>query len=602
MGFDGGYLRKVSQELSALEGARVDRIGQPSRECLVLTLRGAGTRRVLITAGGPAPKLHLTETPMENPASPPMFCMLLRKKLGGGRFLGARQMGMDRLISLDFSSYNELGDAVSLSLVCELLGRGANAVLVQDGKIVDALRRVDLVANEKRQVLPGIAYVPPAPQAKADVTLLSAGEAASLVLGGRDVPLSRGIMEQLQGISPVVARELSFRACGPRDPAVTELSAAERDALRGAFAALREALAPGGGAPTVVLGGGGLGQEGQPWDFSYLPLTQYEGVCPLQARESFSALLDDFFREKDAGEGVSRRKTALRRALAVVRDRDARKLAARLDERARSEDRDRLRRCGDLLSANLWQLKKGERSATLPDFYDPAGGSVTIPLDPRLSPSGNVQKYYADYRRAANAAAMLDGLIESCRQELAYVEAEMELLQRATQTSELDAIASELAAQGVLRAEKPKGGKPARTAALPPLAYLTDDGFSVLCGRSGAQNDRLTHKTARPGDLWLHLQKAPGSHVIVLSGGRPIPARTVEQAAVIAACQSSARGGAKAAVDYTDVKNVRKPAGAKPGFVIYDSYSTAWVLPDPALAQRLRERAEAQKGAGGAGP
>ena len=593
MPFDGGYLHKIKQELDTMLGARVDKIGQPSRDCVVFHLRTTGPVRRLMLAAGTAPRIHFSSISIEYPATPPMFCLLLRKHLGNGRLVGVTQKGLDRVLTLEFEATNELGDRTRFSLVCELIGRQSNLILVgENGKIVDALRRVDFVACEERPILSGLPYEPPASQAKLDLTVACAADAADRLLSGDDLMLSKAILGVLEGASPLVARELAHRICPTGDRPVSELTAVQRTVVAEAFGDWAAALAPGGGTP-LLLGG-------EKPDFTFLPQRQFEGsAVTVTPCESYSLLLEDFYRLRDSGEGVRLSGDGLRRQLNALHERLLRKRAVRLQELEKSADREGLRLYGDLLSANLYRLQKGMREISCEDYSagtDPMP-TVTIPLDPLLTPSRNVQKYYAEYRRAANAEAVLNRLVTECETEITYIESVIEALQRATTEGELCEIRDELLDEGYLKSATPsRGGRPLqkrRGGTLAPLRYLTEDGYTILCGRNNLQNDALTIKTARGTDLWFHIQKQPGSHVILLTEGKPLeelPDRTILEAAILAACNSSGRESTRVAIDYTLVKNIRKPNGAKPGMVIYDTYYSMLVTPDHALAQKLRQK------------
>ena len=390
MPFDGGFLHKIKQELEPMIGARVDKIGQPNRDCVVIHLHNRGPVRRLVILAGAAPRLHFSAIPIEYPATPPMFCLLLRKHLGGGRLTAVTQQGLDRVLTLHFEATNELGDRAKFRLVCER--------------------------------------------------------------------------------------------------------------------------------------------------------------------------------------------------------------AVRLQELEKSAGRDQLRLYGDLLSANLYRLEKGMTALTCEDYTADPPVNVTIPLEGRLAPSRNVQKYYTEYRKAANAEAVLRRLITECEEEIAYIESVQEALRRATTEGELLEIREELRQQGYLKTLTPKGQKPLqkrRGGTLPPLRYRSSDGYTILCGRNNLQNDQLTLKTAHGSDLWFHIQKQPGSHVILLTGGTPLeelPDQTIEEAAMLAACNSSGRESSRVPIDYTLVKNIKKPNGARPGMVIYETYYTMLTTPDHAAAQKLLEK------------
>ena len=589
MPFDGGFLHKIAQELEPMIGARVDKIGQPNRDCIVLHLHNRGPVQRLVILAGAAPRLHFSSIPIEYPATPPMFCLLLRKHLSGGRLTGVTQQGLDRILTLHFEAANELGDRASFRLICELMGRQGNLVLVgENGKVIDAIHRVDFAASESRPLLSGLEYCYPPRQEKLDLTVTSPLDAADRLLSGADLPLSKALLSVLEGASPLNCRELSHRiALG--DPPVSALSPVQRVTVSAVLGEWAAALAPQGGTP-LLLGGD------KP-DFTFLPQSQYEGTnISRTPYPSCSALLEEFYRLKTGSEGVKLTGEGLRRQVASIHERLLRKRAVRLQELEKSGMRDQLRLYGDLLSANLYRLQKGMTALSCEDYTADPPTAVTIPLDARLTPSRNVQKYYTEYRKAANAETVLRRLIAECEDEITYIASVEEALRRATTEGELLEIREELRQQGYLKAQTPKGQKPLqkrRGGTLPPLRYRSSDGYTILCGRNNLQNDQLTLKTAHGSDLWFHIQKQPGSHVVLLTNGTPLdelPDRTIEEAAMLAACNSSGRESSRVPIDYTLVKHIKKPSGARPGMVIYDTYYTMLTTPDHAVAQKLLEK------------
>ncbi len=585
MALDGAYLSLIAREIGAKVGeARIDKISQPSRDTLVIALRWrGGTGKLLLCAGAAAARVHfITESP-ENPKAAPMFCMLMRKHLGSARLVGVEQMGLDRILHLKFETVNELGDTVVLTLAAEIMGRHSNLMLIgPDGRVIDAIKRVDQSTSSVRPILPGVAYALPPAQHKLSPLAHSPEELCAAVTSGRDAELSKAILEQVEGLSPVVCRELAAAALGSSTNTAGRLSSQEAQRLTAAFAELQSHLAKP--CPTLVLDEGG-----RPVEFSFLPLRQYGSLRTrsYEGELGCSDLLCDFFRERDRVERTRQRSGDLLRLLVNATDRVAHRLDTQRQELAQSRERDKLRKFGDLLNANLYALQKGDSKAVVQDFYDPEGGMVEIPLDLRLTPSQNAQHYYSEYRKADTAEKKLRVLIEKGEEELAYLDSVFDALTRASVEAELAAIRSELAQQGYVRRGSQKGQKPAK---LQPLRYRSSDGFLILCGRSNLQNDQLTLKDSRNYDLWFHTQKIPGSHTVVVADGKEIPNRTKEEAAIIAAYHSKARESSKVPVDYALIKYVKKPQGAKPGMVIYDNYQTAIVTPDEDLVRALAEK------------
>ena len=569
MALDGAFLSCLREELTAgLPDARVDKIHQPSREELVIALRSRnGNKKLYLSARANSPRVHFTDIPLENPASPPMFCMLLRKRITGGRLAAIRQPGLERALYFDLDCVDELGDIVRLTLAVEIMGRHSNIILIENGRVVDAIKRVDMEMSSVRPVLPGLPYSPPpAAAGRLDLSAVEPADFLAAMEQGPDYPLSKALLNTAHGLSPLICREVSHLAARGRDPLVSDWTKEERERLLFYLGRVKAAVETGENRKPYLL----LRADGSPLDFSFMAVTQYGLEALGREMDSFSSLLDAFYAQRDAGERMKQRAHDILRILTNLSDRTARKLDRQREELARSGDRETLRIYGDLINANLYAIPRGAASAELIDYFDPACGLKTVPLDPALTAAQNAQKYYKDYRKAQKAEQILQQQIAQGEEELQYFDTVFDALSRASTWRELGELREELAAGGYLR-------------------FLSDDGFSILVGRNNVQNDRLTLRTARGGDVWFHTKNIPGSHVLVVTEGQTPPPRTLEQAAVLAALHSKAAGSAQVPVDYTEARHVRKPAGAKPGMVIYDSNHTAYVRPDAALAARLRQ-------------
>jgi predicted ribosome quality control (RQC) complex YloA/Tae2 family protein len=587
---DGLFLHFIRREIEARAlGARVEKIAQPTREELILHLRGReGGRRLLISGGAMGPRIHFVAEPPENPKTPPMFCMLLRKHLAGARLAAVRQVGLDRILMLDFEGADELGDPAAFTIIIEIMGRHSNVIVTDgEGKILDAIRRVDITTSRVRQVLPGMRYVLPPGQDKLSLLEKSPEELVARIKSAKEQELSKAISDNLEGFSALTAREAAFytgRGAEITNTAMTDEQAGRLGFyFRDAAGALQEERP----APTMVLE-----PDGRPRDVCCFAVRQYGAAMLTREYPDCSVLLERFYQDRDRAERLRQRSGDLLNLLASTSDRIARKLASQREELIACKDRDRLRERGDIISANLYAIQKGDNSATLQNFYDEAGGEVTIELDPMLTPAQNAQRCYGLYRKADTAEKHLTRLIAEGERELEYVDSVFDALTRADGEAELSAIRGELAASGYLRRAS-KGGVSAKSGPKPqkltPLRFVSSDGFLILCGRNNIQNDRLTIKESEKTDLWLHTQKIPGSHVIVEAKGRQVPDSTIEQAAAIAAFHSKGRGSSRVPVDYTQVRNVRKPAGAKPGMVIYETYRTVIADPDEELVRSLRD-------------
>lgn len=584
MALDGCMLSLVRREIAdKLLGGRVDKIHQPTREEIILAIRSQqGNYKLLLSAKAAGARVHLTTMSVENPKQPPMFCMLLRKHIGSGRLVNIRQQGFDRVLFFDFEAINELGDTVILTLAAEIMGRHSNIVLLEQEsqKIIDSVKRVNFDMSSVRQIMPGLTYVLPPPQERLPATADAALIIEKLKGSGRDISLSKLLLETLEGVSPLLCREISHFATRGRDALISEMGEEDFDRLRFYLSSIKGML-EGSAAPqpsTVLT------LEGVPKDFSFLRIHQYASSMLTKDYESFGEQLDQFYGEKDASERMKQRSNDLLKLLVNRTERITRKLAAQKEELEQCKQREQLRMYGDLLAANLHLFQKGDKEVTVADFYSEDYGDVTIALDPKLTPVQNSQKYYSEYRRADTAEKKLTKLLEDGENELSYLETVFDLLVRAKSDNELTAIREELASEGYIR--MPYSHKKV-SQKLSPLKYLSSDGFTILCGRNNLQNDKLTLKDGKNYDLWLHTQKIPGSHTIIVGEGREIPNRTIEEAAIIAATNSKAAASGKVAVDYTHIKYVKKHPANKPGLVNYDNFKTAIVEPNAELVARL---------------
>lgn len=585
MALDGAFLACLRQEIwDSLPAARIDKIHQPGREELIIALRyKGGNRKLYLSAGANSPRIHFTDTSPENPAQPPMFCMLLRKRLTGGRLVDIRQEGWERALYLDFDCINELGDPVRLTLAVEIMGRHSNIILIgPDGIIIDSIKRVDPAMSSVRPILPGLRYeVPPADGTRCDLSRHTPADVIAAVKAGRDAPLSKALQAVVTGLSPLSCREMAYRATAGLDTPVSTLSPREWEKLEDCLARTREAVLTGQRrVPYLVRKG-----DGTPLEYSFQTIIQYGLEATGQEMDSFSALLDTFYADRAAAERMRVKGHDLLRVLTSSIERVGRKLNVQKQELAAAANRETLRLYGDLINAGMHLISPGAASAELINYYDENCATITVPLDPALSAAANAQKYYKDYRRAQTAERMLTDRIAAGEQELVYLESVFDSLSRAATTRELDELRMELEAEGYLRRQR---GKQKPPPPMKPLTFRSDDGFIIYVGRNNLENDRLTLRTAKGSDYWLHTKNIPGSHVIVVCEGQTPPDRTLEQAAILAATHSKAADSVQVPVDYAQARYVKKPSGAKPGMVIYTDNRTAYVNPDPALRDRLK--------------
>ncbi|MGO5061007.1 Rqc2 family fibronectin-binding protein [Lawsonibacter sp. LCP25S3_F5] len=585
MPLDALCLSGVVAELKPiLTGAKIDKVHQPGRDEIILALRlGRGNGRLLLSASPNHPRLQMTELSRENPDAPPMFCMLLRKHLMGGRILSVEQPHLERIVELRLEVLDELGDRKERRLILEAMGRRANLVLVDDqGRIVDCLRRVDGDMSAQRQLLPGLFYRLPPAMDKADPTALDEeGWLRQVEQAPGESRVDHWLLDTFGGWSPLVCREIAFRAGGRVDITFDELGAQGRVRVAEAAEALLNSVKENNFTPTVIS------IEKRSKDFTFFPAEQYEEAGECAAYPTFSALMDRFYEQRENQERIRQKGQDLIRSVTNARDRTARKIANQQRELDATQDRERLRQFGDIITSNLHTMERGMATLRALDFYDPEGAEVDIKLDPLLTPQQNAAKYYKEYNKAKTAEEMLTIQLEKGRRELDYLNSVLENITLAEGERDLQEIRQELADTGYLRRQT-KGKDKSRRLSPKPMEFRSTAGLRISVGKNNVQNDLLTCKQAFKSDIWFHTQKIHGSHVILWTGGAQPDLQSLNEAACLAAWFSQGRESGKVPVDYTPVKYVKKPAGARPGMVVYTTYETAWVTPDEGLVKRLR--------------
>ena len=585
MAFDAYFLSAVLNEIrSCAIGARVEKIHQPGRDTVLLHLKCKESREKLLFAANPtAPRLHLSSASPENPPEPPMFCMLLRKHLSGARLAAVEQPPMERMAVFTFDCIDEMGDSVQKKLVAELMGRTCNLYLLGvDGRIIDCLRRVG-VDEAKRPALPGLYYQLPEKIEKQDPAQLEKEDFELLLNTAGADSLSDRLMDTLGGLSPLVCREAALFAMGSTDARLENQDIAPIGEKL--FLFFREHIHH----PKPMFY---VAADGTPKQFAFCPIRQY-GSC--EQADSFGAMLDAFYTVRDRKDAMRQKSQAVRKTVQNLCQRIERKLAVQEKELEATYDRERLRQLGDILTANLHRITKGQTMVEVEDFYDENMSLIQIPLSPLLSPQQNAAKYYKDYTRMKNAQKELTHQLELGRQELHYLKSVLEELNRAQSEAELEEIRRELQDGGYVKGDSAK--KRMKQSKVAPMRFVSTDGYPIYVGRNNRQNDELTFKLARKDDIWCHASKVHGSHVIISCGGTTPPDDTVTQAAQLAAYYSEATGGQNIAVDVTTVKQVKKTPGAKPGMVIYHSYNTIYVNPYPDIvvdALNAERKEEAQ--------
>lgn len=573
MALDAIVLSAIKLELDVkIVGARIDKVQQPERDSVLISVRNNGENmRLFINAGAGSGRIQLTNVSFENPAEPPMFCMLLRKYLIGAKIEKLTQPDYERLLMIDILSRNELGDNVNLRLAVELMGRSANLVLIgQDGRIIDCLRRMDFGGDAERRMLPGMIYRLPPKQKKPLVFALSPNERREILKNADfSKPLEKMLLDSFSGLSPLICREIACRCGG------------DIELLPDALDALIDTVEAGDFSPTLLL-------EGEkPRDFSFMPLKQYGNGFEVQTMPDFSSLLDAYYSKRETIERRRKRGRELSHSVKTARDRIERKLIHQREELQRTEDRDTIRKNAELLTANMYRVKRGDEKLVTEDYYAVGSPEIEITLDPLKTPQQNAAAMFKEYNKLKTAESYLTKLIAEGEKQLDYLNSVLDEIDRAETERDLSEIRRELTETGYIK--KQKGAKPDKSKKQPYLRFISSDGYEILVGRNNSQNDELTTKTARRTDIWLHTKSVHGSHVVICCEGLTPPEKTIEEAASLAVYFSQGREGGKTAVDYTMVRFVKKPSGALPGKVIYTDYSTIMAEADEKLMEAMKK-------------
>ncbi len=579
MSFDGFTAAAVVSQINAeLSGSRVERVNAPTQDEIVLNLRTEDRRSVklCLSASSNIPKVNITEVVKDNPVQASALCMHLRKHLNSARLLSAEQPGFERVIKLSFQTTDELGYQRPEYIYCEIMGKYSNVILTDaEGRIINCVKPVDITTSSKRQVLPGMKYEAPPPQDKLIPTETTADVFAKLCEKYGETEADGFFVKCFRGFSPLISREAAYLAHASGKP-VCEHGAS----LYAVFRSLMERCRRSDFSPCIIYDGK------KPLDFSVFEINQYKDGADVRPFSSVSECIDRFYSERENSERIKQRGGDILRIINAAELHIKKKLQNIEDDLKRCDDAEKYRLYGDLITANLYRAERGASSMEVENYYDENCPTVTVPLDARLSASVNAQKYYKKYNKLKTGRESAENRREQAKNELLYIKTVADALSRSETGEDLEQIRAELYETGYAsRMKDQKKKKPAPTR---PLRFVTDGGYTVLVGKNNTQNDRLTLKEASRFDWFFHVKDAPGSHVIMISDGNEPDAKDFTQAAELAAYYSSQRDGQNVEVDYTLVKNVKKPAGSAPGFVIYHQNYSAVVTPDAELAKRLK--------------
>ena len=571
MAYDAGILRCVVNEINAYGVCKVEKVYQPVNDEIILLLHaGRDSLRLLINAGSNYPRMNFTDSRSENPAKAPMFCMLLRKHLGGARLLGATQIGYERVCELEFEAYDEMGFKSKKYLICEIMGKFSNIILADNSKkIISALKTIDFSTSTQRQILPGMQYELPPKQDKLDTLTVTREELRELFEKMSDeMRCDKLITGQFLGIAMPVARQITYECTQSLDATLSQMSYL---AFEDKFFKIFDEIKAGKSVAYMTCT-----SDGEPIEYAYIPLTFYGRETKIEKFDSFSKMIDAFYSKKSRNERIRQRSSDISRLLTNAQGRVTRKIALQAEELSACDECEKYKLLGDLITSNLYLIKRGQERVSVVNYYEDECPTIEIELDTRLSPSQNAQRYYKRYTKAKNAKIELARQIELAHAELAYIETVFEALGKAETEADLSEIRDELYHSGY--ASRMKNYSAVKQQAPKPLRFVTSGGYTVLCGKNNKQNDYITTKLASKLDWWFHVKNLPGSHVLLQSNGEEPPEVDFTEAAEIAAFYSKAKGD-NIAVDYTQARNVKKPAGSKPGYVIYHVNWTAYVTP-----------------------
>ena len=573
MAFDGITVGCIASELSRmLEGGRVDKIYMPDSDSIVMAVRSQGSNyKVFLSCNPSIPRVHLTTASRENPMTPPTFCMLLRKHLSGGRVLKVSQPGIERVIEFEIETRTEMGDITTFRLITEIMGRHSNIILVSaEGRISDCVRRVDGSVSSLRMVLPGMEYSSPPPQNKISPYNTDLQEITDILFDcPNEMKTDKYILEKFAGLSPMTAREFVARGSGETDAVYMELSRTQilqiAEEMNKVFGEIKE----GRYNPTTIFD-----DTGKPMDFSGIEIKQYKNTG---SPGILSEYLDKFYIDRERHARLSQKSADITKTVNNLLQRYRKKAILQKQSVDEAEKMDGYRLKGDLITANIYRIKKGDKRVCVENFYNECE-EIEIALDGELTPAENAQKYYARYNKLKNTAAAAAVQLRQSLEDIEYLESVSTAIENCDNVKDLAEIKTELEAEGYIKIKnkgKGKNDKPSM-----PARFLSSDGFEILVGKNNRQNDYLTLKLAKNHDIWFHTKTIPGSHTVIITEKRDVPDNTIEEAAMLAAYHSKARKSGNVPVDYTLVRYVKKPSGAKPGMVIYTDYKTAYVTPD----------------------
>ena len=583
MPLDAIALGAIAIELDdKLKDAKIEKIHQPERDEILLVIKSfTGTYKLAISASGSNARMHLVDESKENPTAPPMFCMLLRKHLTGGRIISIRRMGYERVVDIELSCRNELGDIVARHIICEIMGRNSNIIFLDENRrIIDSVKHIDLTVSTVRNILPGLTYMMPPTNDRLDPSCAALEDYYNLLENmpeGREI--DRAITEGVMGISPLLSGECVYRAIGIRNAFTGELSFEEKRKIASELFCMFQKEQNGEFRPCILY----TENREKVADFAPFEIKQYEGNMECVFQESMNGAANEFYFMRDRYARMRDRSSSITKVVSNNLRRAEKKLNILQGELKEAEKRDYFRICGDIISANLYRIQKGDSVIKAQNFYDENQAEIEIKLDTTLSPSKNADKYYTKYKKAKNTELYAKEQINKTVDEIEYLESVLYSVSNAQTPQHLSQIRQELVAGGYIKGDNQKKKKEKQPVMGNPMEF-SYKGYTIYVGRNNVQNDYLTLRMGRSRDLWLHTKNIPGSHTLVKFMGEDFPNEVIEKAAEIAAFYSKGKNSSYVEVDYCPVSHVKKPAGAKAGMVIYEGYNTALVKPSDKIS------------------
>lgn len=583
MAFDGITVSSIKAEIEdKILGGRIDKVYQPEKDEIILGIRSMGQAyKLLLTSNASNPKFHFTQTNPSNPMTPPLFCMVMRKHLQSGKIIKIEQPDFDRILNIYVESLNELGDYSVKKLVLEIMGRHSNIILTDENNtILDCIKHIGHDTSSVREVLPGREYTLPPSQGKINTLELDNNNFNEVLENNPSFEIQSVIYKNYTGISPIAASEICYRANVNGSTPVEALTDIQKEIVFNKFAELVEDIKANRFYPESITN-----EKGKTIDFSPIEMTQFNGL-EIKKYTSISELIESFYANRDFAYRIGQKTQDLRKLITQNIERCIRKKDIQMQTLRSIKNRDELRLKGELLTANIYSIKKGMTTVELPNYYSENQELVAIELDSNKTPSENAQKYYKAYNKAKRTFEALKDQIKSNDEELAYLESVLTSVNNCTDEQDVKEIRRELREEGYVKKVKNQKDKSKKHSV--PLHFISQDGFDIYVGKNNIQNDELTLKFARPRDIWMHTKNIPGSHVIIVANGQTIPDTTLNEGAMLSAFYSKAKNSSKVPVDYTEKKNVKKPNGSKPGFVIYETNKTAYITTSEEEIKKIR--------------